>query len=180
MSCCRPDLARISLDYSLYKMAGSQAPYIHVILSYIVSIVWYINQPLVSDTTVHYQSTVSMISFAQTWTAQWSDIIPSQNIQLLVRIHLTWLWFHFNRLRSRHLGVHPCSSLAMYIPWLLLLGMLQCPQYSIPCSYAGHSQLFPSILRNFPYMWYLFIIQPSLSTFTYSFHSNYLDIWCPQ
>ena len=32
---------------SLFYLAGSWAPYIHVILSYVVSITWYINQPLV-------------------------------------------------------------------------------------------------------------------------------------
>ena len=32
---------------SLFYLAGSQAPYIHVILSYVVSITQYINQPLV-------------------------------------------------------------------------------------------------------------------------------------
>ena len=41
---------RSNLKYildSLFYLAGSQAPYIHVILSYIVSITIYINQPLV-------------------------------------------------------------------------------------------------------------------------------------
>ena len=50
---------------SLFYLAGSQVPYIHVILSYVVSITRYIIQPLVSFTTAHYQSTVSMISSAQ-------------------------------------------------------------------------------------------------------------------
>ena len=71
-------------------MAGSQAPYIHIILSYIMSITWCITQPLVSNTTAHYQSAVSMISFTQTWIAQWSDTVPKRNVQLLVGIHLTW------------------------------------------------------------------------------------------
>ena len=35
------------LDSFLFYLAGSQAPYIHVILSYIVSITLYITQPLV-------------------------------------------------------------------------------------------------------------------------------------
>ena len=51
-------------------MDQSLAPYIHVILSYVVSIMIYINQPLVRLLTVHYQSAVSMISFAQVLTAQ--------------------------------------------------------------------------------------------------------------
>ena len=51
-------------------MTGSQAPYIHAILSYVVSITKYIKQPLVRLTTAHYQSAVSMISFAQVLTAQ--------------------------------------------------------------------------------------------------------------
>ena len=53
---------------SLFYLAESQAPYIHVI--HVVSIIIYINQPLVRLLTVHYQSTVSMISFAQVWTVQ--------------------------------------------------------------------------------------------------------------
>ena len=35
------------LSDSLFYLGGSHAPYIHVILSYIVSITIYINQPLV-------------------------------------------------------------------------------------------------------------------------------------
>ena len=45
-------------------------------------------------TTAHYQSAVSLISFTQVWTAQWSDTIPSQNVWFQVGIHLTL--FHFN------------------------------------------------------------------------------------
>ena len=41
----RPDLTQVSLDYSSIIMAGSLAPYIHVILAYVVSIT--ITQPLV-------------------------------------------------------------------------------------------------------------------------------------
>ena len=44
--------------------------------------------------TVHYQSAVSMISFAQVWTVQWSDTIPSRIVQFTIGIHLTL--FHFN------------------------------------------------------------------------------------
>ena len=54
----------------LILMARSQAPYIHVILADVVSITLYINKPLVRLTTAHYQSAVSMISFAQVLTAQ--------------------------------------------------------------------------------------------------------------
>ena len=43
---------------SLIYLAGRQVPYIHVILSY------------VKNTTAHYQSAVSMMSFAQVLTAQ--------------------------------------------------------------------------------------------------------------
>ena len=45
-----------------------------------------LNKPLVRLTTVHYQSTISMISFAQVLTAQWSNTIPCQNVQFQVRI----------------------------------------------------------------------------------------------
>ena len=45
-----------------------------------------LSQPLVRLTTVHYQSAVSMISFAQVLTVQWSDTIPCQNVQFQVRI----------------------------------------------------------------------------------------------
>ena len=46
----------------------------------------YINKPLVRLTTVHYQSAVSMISFAQVLTVQWSDTIPKRNVQFQVGI----------------------------------------------------------------------------------------------
>ena len=45
-----------------------------------------LNKPLVRLTTAHYQSAVSMISFAQVLTAQWSDIIPCWNVQFQVGI----------------------------------------------------------------------------------------------
>ena len=67
------DKTRSDLKYlldSLFYLAGSQVPYIHVILSYVVSIMIYINQPLVRLTTVHYQFAVGMISFTHVWTAQ--------------------------------------------------------------------------------------------------------------
>ena len=54
----------------LVLMARSQAPYIHVILADVLSITLYINKPLVRLTTAHYQSAVSMISFAQVLTVQ--------------------------------------------------------------------------------------------------------------
>ena len=37
---------------------------------------------------------VSIMSYCTGCTVQWSDTIPSWNVWLLVRIHLTW--FHFN------------------------------------------------------------------------------------
>ena len=67
-------------------MAWSLAPYIHVILTDVVSITLYINKPLVRLITAHYQSAVSMISFVQVLTAQWSDTIPKQNVQFQVGI----------------------------------------------------------------------------------------------
>ena len=45
-----------------------------------------LSKPLVRLTTVHYQSAVSMISFAQVLTAQWSDTIPCRNVQFQVGI----------------------------------------------------------------------------------------------
>ena len=67
-------------------MAWSLAPYIHVILADVVSITLYINKPLVRLTTAHYQSAVSMISFAQVLTVQWCNTIPCQNVWFQVRI----------------------------------------------------------------------------------------------
>ena len=65
-SLCRPELYSSTGVKFLILMARSLAPYIHVILADVV----YINKPLVRLTTVHYQSAVSMISFAQVLTAQ--------------------------------------------------------------------------------------------------------------
>ena len=45
-----------------------------------------LNKPLVRLTTAHYQSAVSMISFAQVLTAQWSNTIPCWNVQFQVGI----------------------------------------------------------------------------------------------
>ena len=45
-----------------------------------------LNKPLVRLTTAHYQSTVSMISFAQVLTAQWSNTIPCCNVWFQVGI----------------------------------------------------------------------------------------------
>ena len=56
-----------------------------------------LNKPLVRLTTVDYQCAVSMISFAQVLTAQWSNTIPSQNVWFQVRIDLTL--FHFNNFK---------------------------------------------------------------------------------
>ena len=56
VSLLRPGLTRISWIIPLYYLAGSWAPYIHVILSDIVSITWYITQPLISNAAADYQS----------------------------------------------------------------------------------------------------------------------------
>ena len=45
-----------------------------------------LNKPLVRLTTAHYQSAISMISFAQVLTVQWSDTIPCRNVQFPLRI----------------------------------------------------------------------------------------------
>ena len=71
---------------SLYYLAGSRTPYIHVILSLCSVHYKILTQPLVRLTTAHYQSAVSMISFAQVLTAQWSDTIPCPNVWFQVRI----------------------------------------------------------------------------------------------
>ena len=77
-------------------MARSLAPYIHVILADVVSITLYINKPLVRLTTAHYQSAVSMISFAQVLTAQWSDTIPKRNVQFSFGITSLDILFQHN------------------------------------------------------------------------------------
>ena len=91
-SLCRPDLyssTRWIIPYinglessSLYTCNTSWCSVHYIIL----------NKPLVRLTTVHYQYAVSMISFAQVLTVQWSDTIPCWNVQFQVRII-----FHFNR-----------------------------------------------------------------------------------
>ena len=53
-----------------------------------------LSKPLVRLTTADYQCTVSMISFAQVLTAQWSDTIPNRNVQFQVRIDLTLFCFN--------------------------------------------------------------------------------------
>ena len=45
-----------------------------------------LNKPLIRLTTVHYQSAVSMISFAQVLTGQWSNTIPCRNIRFWLGI----------------------------------------------------------------------------------------------
>ena len=84
-----------------------------------------LSKPLVRLTTAHYQSTVSMISFAQVWAAQWSDMIPSQNVQFTIGIHLTL--FRFNSIKVWSCGHHSLTylrcksqySLCLYITDLL-------------------------------------------------------------
>ena len=46
-----------------------------------------LNKPLVRLTTAHYQSPVSMISFAQVLTAQLSNTIPCQTFQVGITSH---------------------------------------------------------------------------------------------
>ena len=85
-SLCRPDLnsrTRCIIPYyyglessSLYTCNTSWCSVHYIIL----------NKPLVRLTTAQYQSTVSMISFAQVLTAQWSDTIPCRNVQFLIGI----------------------------------------------------------------------------------------------
>ena len=89
-------------------MAWSLAPYIHVILADVVSITLYINKPLVRLTTVHYQSAVSMISFAQVLTAQWSDTIPKWDVQFQVGITSPDILFQQNpavERRTKHIDI---------------------------------------------------------------------------
>ena len=75
-------------------MAGSQAP-LYTCYAILCSVYYMIlTQPLVRLTTVYYQSTVSMISFAQVQTVQWSNTIPCQNVRFTYGIHLTL--FRFN------------------------------------------------------------------------------------
>ena len=76
---------------SLFYLAGSQAPYIHVILSDIVSITWYINQPLV-------RLLLHITNLQLVWYHLHRFLLCNDLIQLLVRIHLTL--FHFNILKQ--------------------------------------------------------------------------------
>ena len=78
----------------LIVSAGSWAPYIHVILSYVVSITWYITQPLVRLLLRITNPQLVIISFAQVQAAQWSDTIPTQNIWFTIGIHLTLFCFN--------------------------------------------------------------------------------------
>ena len=85
-SLCRPDLyssTRCIIPY----INGSESSSLYTCNTSWHSVHYIIrNKPLVRLTTVHYQSTVSMISFAQVLTAQWSDTIPCWNVQFQVGI----------------------------------------------------------------------------------------------
>ena len=79
----------------LYSSTRCIIPYYYSLESsslYTRNTSWYsvyymiLNKPLVRLTTAHYQSAVSMISFAQVLTAQWSDTIPCWNVQFQVGI----------------------------------------------------------------------------------------------
>ena len=85
-SLCRPDL---------YSSTRCIIPYINGSESsslYTCNTSWHsvhytiLNKPLVRLTTVHYQSAVSMIWFAQVLIVQWSDTIPCQNVRFQVGI----------------------------------------------------------------------------------------------
>ena len=82
----RPDLTiELYLVKSLYY--GSESCSLYTRNTSWRSVYYMIlNKPLVRLTTVHYQSTVSMISFAQVLTAQWSNTIPCWNVQFQVGI----------------------------------------------------------------------------------------------
>ena len=92
-SSCRPDLnssTRCIIPYhygsessSLYTCNTSWCSVHYMIL----------NKPLVRLTTVHYQSAVSMISFAQVLTVQWSDTISCWNVWFQVRITSHYILF---------------------------------------------------------------------------------------
>ena len=73
--CIIPDIYGLELS-SLYTCNTSWHSVYYIIL----------NKPLVRLTTAHYQSTVSMILFAQVLTAQWFDTIPCQNVQFQVGV----------------------------------------------------------------------------------------------
>ena len=85
-SLCRPDLnssIRCIIPYyygsessSLYTCNTSWCRVHYMIL----------NKPLVRLTTADYQCAVSMISFAQVLTVQWSDTIPCRNVRFQVGI----------------------------------------------------------------------------------------------
>ena len=85
-SLCRPDLyssTRCIIPY----INGSESISLYTCNTSWCSVHYMIfNKPLVRLTTAHYQSAVSMISFAQVLTVQWSNIIPCQNVQFQVRI----------------------------------------------------------------------------------------------
>ena len=85
-SLCRPDFYS-STGVKLLYINGSESSSLYTHNTSWCSVHYMIlTKPLVRLTTVHYQSAVSMISFAQVLTAQWSDTIPCQNVQFQVRI----------------------------------------------------------------------------------------------
>ena len=67
------------LQDSLFYLAGSQAPYIHVLLSYVVSITWYINQPLV-------RLLLHIINLQLVWYHLHRSLLCNDLIQFLVRM----------------------------------------------------------------------------------------------
>ena len=93
-SLCRPDLYS-SIRCKLPYYYGSESSSLYTCNTSWHSVHYMIlNKPLVRLTTVHYQSTVSMISFAQVLTAQWSDTIPCWNVRFQVGITSYYILFN--------------------------------------------------------------------------------------
>ena len=132
---CRPDLyssTRCIIPYinglessSLYTCNTSWRSVYYMIL----------NKPLVRLTTVHYQSTVSMISFAQVLTVQWSNTIPCQNVQFQVRITSHNILFQ-----------QPPLSSSSHIPYTWCIPLPACCATWSTCWYgvAAHGPLVES------------------------------------
>ena len=131
------------LDNSLIYLAGSWAPFIHIILSYVVSITWYITQPLVRMLLQIINPSVNMISFAQVCAAQWSGTVSSPNVWFIPGIHLTL--FRFNN--SNH-PEHSSAPSHMYI-WksITCARLLKCFPMRLPVYLQMYSALRQGALR---------------------------------
>ena len=85
-SLCRPDLYS-STRFIIPYINGSKSSSLYTCNTSWHSVHYMIlNKPLVKLTTAHYQSAVSMISFAQVLTVQWSNTIPCWNVWF----HISW------------------------------------------------------------------------------------------